>query len=275
MKKIVRLTESDLTRIVKRVIQEEQKQINEGFNLKGILPTIAIVASLNLSSCKNKSDYEQKLPEIESLVKKQIEKGDKYFKSSSEQNDGHIDGIKFKKIVSIEGPIKKGKNSLKTYFIVVNVTEDVDGVLKNGYFIDIYEEDNNGKGKIVGNKINLYTMKDVSNQIESYKNYERWDIFNSYSEYMDELYRVDLSLLTMKNEYSGIYDELEISSDRYNQPSDYYKEIDDHIENLQDLKIDVKDDLKNNNVTQKEYDIIINGINEILPQLEEFKYSIK
>ena len=65
MKKIVRLTESDLTRIVKRVIQEEQKQINEGFNLKGILPTIAIAASLNLSSCKTKGDYEQKLPEIE------------------------------------------------------------------------------------------------------------------------------------------------------------------------------------------------------------------
>jgi hypothetical protein len=51
MKKIVRLTEADLTRIVKRVIQEEQ--LNESKKLKTLALGLGLSASIMLPSCNS------------------------------------------------------------------------------------------------------------------------------------------------------------------------------------------------------------------------------
>ena len=51
MKKVIRLTESDLTRIVKRVIQEEK--VNESKKLKNLALGLGLSASILLPSCNS------------------------------------------------------------------------------------------------------------------------------------------------------------------------------------------------------------------------------
>jgi hypothetical protein len=53
MKKIVRLTESDLTRIVRRVLSEEKNNINEGAVINGITINSSADGMLNAKSVKN------------------------------------------------------------------------------------------------------------------------------------------------------------------------------------------------------------------------------
>lgn len=273
MKKIVRLTEADLTRIVKRVIQEEQ--LNEGIKLKSLLPAIAIVASLNLSSCKSKSEFEDKIPDLETLVLNQINRADKFYKESTDQNDGYPDAIEFKKIVSVKGPFTTCKSCPNTYYIIVNVNEIINGQNQNNFYVDIYQEGKDGKGKIVGVGSSVPSIKEANHQIDYMKKYERWDRYSNYSDYMNRLDYAKISLESMENEFSGRYDELEISSDRYNQPSDYYEEIDLHSEELNNIKEDSKEDLKSNNINKREYDIIIKEVNSLLKKLEDFKYTIR
>ena len=114
-------------------------------------------------------------------------------------------------------------------------------------------------------------MKEVNKQIDYFKKYKRWDTYSSYGDYMDRVNSISNWLDYMRDEYQGET----YGGPIHNSPSEYFIDIDRDTETLKGMKIDVKDDLENGNVTQKEYDIIINGINEVLPQLEEFKYSIK
>jgi hypothetical protein len=53
MRKIVRLTESDLTRIVRRVLSEEKNNINEGAVINGITINSSADGMLNAKSVKN------------------------------------------------------------------------------------------------------------------------------------------------------------------------------------------------------------------------------
>ncbi len=234
-----------------------------------------LLSVLVLTSCKTKNNFNEKLPEIETLVTDQINRADKYFKQTSKLNDGYTDAIEFKKIVSIKGPFQKDGRIPKTYYIIVNVNDITDGQKLNRFFVDIYKEEKNGSGKLVGVIQSLTTIKEAENQIKYHQKYDRWDQYSNYSEYMDRLDLGKLSLESMKNEYSGRYDELGISSDRYNQPSDYYEVIDLHSGELNNIKEDSKEDLKSNNISQKEYDIINRQVIDLLSQLEDFKYTIR
>jgi hypothetical protein len=53
MRRIVRLTESDLTRIVRRVLSEEKNNINEGAVINGITINSSADGMLNTKSVKN------------------------------------------------------------------------------------------------------------------------------------------------------------------------------------------------------------------------------
>ena len=53
MPRIVRLTESDLTRIVRRVLSEEKNNINEGAVINGITINSSPDGMLNAKSVKN------------------------------------------------------------------------------------------------------------------------------------------------------------------------------------------------------------------------------
>jgi HD superfamily phosphohydrolase len=175
MKKIVRLTEADLTRIVKRVIQEEQ--LNEKLNLKSFIPALAIAASLNLSSCKTKEDFKEKKPEIENMVKDRIEKLNELYS---------IDSMYYENIYKIVGPINESK-SKKNYFIVVDIeiinlippgtreNPSKDNTTdKYGYWILVYQENiKTDEGKVVNEKLAV-DKKDVNEQIDYYLKNNEW-----------------------------------------------------------------------------------------------------
>ena len=53
MSRIIRLTESDLTRIVRRVLSKEKNNINEGAVINGITINSSADGMLNAKSVKN------------------------------------------------------------------------------------------------------------------------------------------------------------------------------------------------------------------------------
>ena len=271
MKKIVKLTESDLTRIVKRVIQEEN-QLQEGFSWKSLLPTIVIAASLNLSSCKSKDEVKQKLPDIETKVEESVEKLntllDQYNKS--DQNNTFPDHVEFLKVMSIKGPIKECRKCPNTYYIISKIDETDQGEHSDKYFIYQYEESNNGHGKFTASSDFYDNMEEAKRQLEYLIKNKRFDNYNSYSEYMDELENRSGWLELLIRDYKG-----ESYSKLYHKPSDYFRDIDRDSKKLQDMEEDAKIDLKLGNISDKEYEIIIKSVKELLPKLQEFKYSIR
>lgn len=257
MKKVIRLTESDLARIVKRVIQEEQ--VNESKFLKKLLTGITIVAGLNLSSCKTKDDVKEKLPEVEKVVQDQLNNMNDM--SSDDGNDLVLDSIS--EITSFT-PCKECN---KQYFIVSKVKQ-TDG--KNLFMILIYEEKDN-KGYIVG-QMNAESKEEVKSQIDHMKKYSRWDQYSNYGDYIDQLESDRISLDLIRDEYNG-----KTNNGFYgDKPSDYIREIDAMIEKLGgDMVSDLKNDLKMDNVSKEEFDLILKNMNELRQELEDFKYSIK
>jgi hypothetical protein len=163
MKRIVRLTESDLTRIVRRVIEEEQ--INEKFNMKNLLPALAIIASLNLSSCKSKEDVTEKIPMIEKVIENQISNMNEY------RDKG--DTIMLDKIVEIKGPYKPCKDCDPQFFIVSKIQEIEGTSIKHEYMILVYQEMKN-KGVIIG-QMNVDSKSEVNHQVDHFRKKQTWD----------------------------------------------------------------------------------------------------
>jgi hypothetical protein len=142
MKKIVRLTESDLTRIVKRVMKEEQ--ITESNKIKSILAGLGIALNVGLSSCESKSEVESKLPQIENMIEDNIEEMNNY-----------LDPIEIKNIDSIQGPIRylptirnkeltkwvSDNDSASLYLIISEGVQISDGAKKRVWLVTTYMED--------------------------------------------------------------------------------------------------------------------------------------
>jgi hypothetical protein len=141
MKKIVRLTEADLAKIVKRVIQEEQ--LNESNKLKGLLASLILSLNVGLTSCDSKSEVESKLPQIEYMIEDNLEEMNTY-----------MDPIEVKNIDSIQGPFRYlptvrnkdltkwvyDKDSANLYLIISKGVQISDGVRKRVWLFTVYSE---------------------------------------------------------------------------------------------------------------------------------------
>lgn len=300
---------------------------NEELNWKTLLPTIALASSLNLSSCKTKNDFENKIPDIETLVDDHIYRENAFIKDSRERAkaqgiiipEDSPQGIEFKKIISVEGPYNECHRSYgrinfshtftdgsihidkipyNTYYIIVNVEETYGGKKLNSYFVDVYQENKNGKGLFINSSVMCTSPKELKVLIDNMKKYDRWNRYSwtsqkilGYGDYMDELNNVEGDLTYMKDMFldgfvdsyggltyvsggQGTKGEDYQSASELNKPSDYFIVIDVNMNKLNNIKEESKNDLESNNISKQEYDKIMKQVEDLSSQLQEFKFSI-
>ena len=114
-----------------RNIKNYEDFISEEINWKKAITGAAIVASLNLTSCLNKKDFDSKIPQVENLVEKHLKNSDK----------------EFIEVITIKGPFSQkniynqnGKlisNPIKKFYIV-SVVKNSNGFEK--YLLSIHIE---------------------------------------------------------------------------------------------------------------------------------------
>jgi hypothetical protein len=178
MKKIVRLTEQDLARIVRRVINEEQ--INESKKLKALTLGLGLALNIGLSSCNNKTEVKSRIPELKVLVKDQFRKANNTFKTTplrdedGLKNDGITEKVIFEKITDI-----KESKKPTLWFVVINVQQTIDGKIYKGCVINTYEENKDGEGRFTSTSLTMpdrpFTHSEVNHQIEYFEKHGKWD----------------------------------------------------------------------------------------------------
>jgi hypothetical protein len=232
--------------------------------------------------------------------------------------ESYPQGIEFKKIISVEGPYNECHRSYgrinfshtftdgsihidkipyNTYYIIVNVEETYRGKKLNSYFVDVYQENKNGKGLFINSSVMCTSPKELKVLIDNMKKYDRWSRYSwtsqtilGYGDYMDELNNVEEDLTYMKDMFldgfvdsyrgltfqvgSGLSVEDYQSASELNKPSDYFIVIDVNMNKLNNIKEESKNDLESNNISKQEYDKIMKQVEDLSSQLQEFKFSI-
>jgi hypothetical protein len=264
-------------------IKNYQDFTNEELNWKKALAGAAIVASLNLTSCDTQKDIENKIPQVEILVKNQIDRENSLKEDGDTIIFNGISEIKEFKYKSLETNAE-----IKFYFIISKVTEYEGNSMINLYWINVYEEDQKTKSGKITSQFTAEGEKELENNLlyhTTFKNVPR-----RYSEYLDIIERNEDFLKDMKKDYKdnphrGLplrdYD----GTDFYGRKKTYrfgYEgnninlfSIDENGKTLMELRVDfmlkeLEFLLKNGSINKEQYDEIYNRATKLKSDLANF-----
>lgn len=147
---------------------------NEKFDWKRIISALALVTSLNLTSCDSQKEIDSRIiPHLELLVNKQIDKLNNVYNDQG-------DTIVLNK-TEIRGPFTPKPSTNRTfdqdwndYYIICNISTLNDISEKNEYLLFVYSENKESKnGTIVASK-SVDAKEKVNRFIDFYKENNNW-----------------------------------------------------------------------------------------------------